>query len=34
MTIKLDAKYPAILDYFLFLKKVHNFIDISIFEQF
>jgi len=34
ITIRLDVEYPATLNYFLSLKKVHNFIDISVFKWF
>ena len=33
-TIRLDVKYLAVLDCFLSLGKVHNLINISVFEQF
>jgi len=34
MTIRLDIEYLVIFDYFSSLRKVYNFIDISVFEKF
>jgi len=32
MTIRLNVKYLVVLDYFFSLRKVHNLINISVFE--
>jgi len=34
MTIRLGIKYPVVLDCLSSLKKVHNLINIFVFEQF
>jgi len=34
MTIRLDVKHPVVLDHFSSLRKAHNFVNISVFEQF
>ena len=34
MIIRLDIKYPVVLDCLSSLKKVHNLINIFVFEQF